>query len=179
MPTLDWLREQAERASCSFKDAVDSGTASLRNTTEHTLLQSGILGKEKRRLRQSYLPYLHEVGDLKRYVLLVVGSAVGVSNPPPESELWDWTVSECDRLRSRYNGSIDVYLDVYERYIATAWSGKTAAHNDLFDLDHFVYMRSGDNAQAFVTADQKLLDLAAPVLPNRILDLAAFRRAVA
>jgi hypothetical protein len=92
--------------------------------------------------------------------------------------VWDWAVSEYDRLRPKYNGSIDVYVDVYERYIALAWNGKNAGRNDLFDLDHLVYMRPGDNLQVFVTTDEKLRDLASPALPNRIVDLATFRRMI-
>jgi hypothetical protein len=179
MPTSDWLRREAERVSDNFRTGVAKGTALVREANEQSLLQSGTFGRETQKMRQGFIAYLHEVGDLKRYAFLAVASTVGVSTSPPASNLWNWAVSEYGRLRARYNGSIDVYLDVYARYIALAWNGRNAARNDLFDLDHLAYMRPDDNCQVFVTTDEKLRDLAIPALPNRIFDLAAFRRAIA
>lgn len=179
MPTPDWLREQAERVSDTFKAGVAEGAASMKQGTETFLDDSGIVDKDMRKLRRGYIPYLHHVGDLKRYVLLAVASAAGVSASPPDSGLWDWRVSEYERLRGMYDGSIDVYLDAYEKYIENAWNGECAGRNDSFDLDHLVYLRPCDNSQLFVTEDQKLHDLAARSLPDRILDLAGFRRAIA
>jgi hypothetical protein len=179
MPTPNWLREQAERVSDTFRAAVDEGVATMRRTTEAFLVESGIADKGMRKLRRGYIPYLHRVGDLKRYAFLAVASVVGVSASPPDSGLWDWLVSEYERVRGMYNGSIDVYLDAYEKYIENAWNGEGAGRNDSFDLDHLVYMRPCDNSQVFVTEDQKLRDLATRSLPDRILDLAGFRRAIA
>jgi hypothetical protein len=113
------------------------------------------------------------------YVLLAVASVAGVSGPQPRSGLWDWAVSEYERLKGLYDGSIDVYLDAYERYIEVAWAGGGAGRNDSFDLDHLVYLRPGDGSQIFVTEDQRLRELATRSLPNRILDLAGFREAIA
>jgi len=94
MPTPNWLREQAERVSDTFRAAVDEGVALLRRTTEDFLVESGIFDKDMRKLRRSYIPYLHRVGDLKRYAFLAVASAVGVSASPPDTGLWEWMVSE-------------------------------------------------------------------------------------
>jgi hypothetical protein len=176
MPTPNWLRSQAEKASAGFRVGVAEGAALMRETTERSLVEHGITGKDVGKLRQNWVAYLRQVGDLKRYVLLAVASVAGVCRPQPNSGLWDWAVAEYERLTSIYNGSIDVYLDAYEHYIEKTWSGENAGRNDSFDLDHLVYLRPRDNSQIFVTDDRRLQALAARSLPNRILDLPGFRR---
>ncbi len=179
MPTPNWLREQAERVSKTVRAGVAEGVALMKQRTEAFLVESGIVDKDMRKLRRGYIPYLHGCGDLKKYALLAVASAAGVSASPPDSGLWNWMVSEYERLRGMYDGSIDVYLDAYENYIENAWDGEDAGRNDSFDLDHLVYLRPCDSSQVFVTEDRKLHDLATRSLPDRILDLAGFRRAIA
>lgn len=181
IPTPDWLRTQAEQVSDSFRAGVTEGARLMRAVNEEFFVANRIVGGEKRRLHRGFMAYLYSVGDLKRYAFLAVASVVGIwsQSCPAGTKLYDWAVAEYQRLKSTYDGSIDVYLDVYARYFATlSWHGSSATLNDPFDLDQLVYMRPGDNSQAFVTTDRKLRDLASPVLPNRVLDLAMFRQAI-
>ena len=101
------------------------------------------------------------------------------SYPPSAERIYHRTVDSVLTVCLTKRGNPHVYLDAYEKYIENAWNGEGAGRNDSFDLDHLVYVRPCDNSQVFVTEDQKLRDLATRSLPNRILDLAGFRRAIA
>lgn len=181
LPTPAWLHMQKQRVAEGFRTAVAEGALLMRRVHEELLAASGIAGKDKKRLRRGFMPYLYSVGDLRRYALLAVASVVGMpwQDCPAGTKLYDWAIAEYERLQNTYDHSIDVYLDVYARYVTRAsWQGGDVGLNDSFDLDQFVYMRPSDNSQVFVTKDRRLRDLASPVLPGRVVDLATFRKAI-
>jgi hypothetical protein len=166
------LKAEADRVSNHFVEAVKTAVTNFKTVTKEGLTEfdlprdhAGFMG---------YVQLLDQSGDLTRYTLIALAKRAGLDTTLPPKGLYEATLQLENKLRSRYDGSLDVYIDAYIDFIVSKMDEGGSAHrNDSFDLDHLMYMRSADQDQKFVSTDKALVLRVNRVREGRAIDLQA------
>ncbi|MGH8064914.1 MAG: hypothetical protein ACRERE_06655 [Candidatus Entotheonellia bacterium] len=176
-PTLLRLRQEADRVSVDFKNAVSVGTAAHRSLTKGQLQANQLSGSGAN--YADYICYQREKGDWHRYTLITLSQETGfLDEAATEGEGLFERCLELERIvRTRYDRSLDMYIDGYVEYILRKQlSGGSAHRNDSFDLDHLFYLRPDEEMQKLVTGDDALHSYVAASHPSRVLHLTDVRK---
>jgi len=125
--------------------------------------------------RAEFESFSHEARGDKTYILVSLG-IIACTGVVPEivSKMTHEEVGRlAEKLRSRYNGSLDLVIDSWFEYVKEPRTFQRACKkmkNDVFDWKHILYLRVGDTNQFFITEDRDLLALVKKVAPDRVLD---------
>ena len=168
-----WLKAEADRVSDHFVEAVKTAVTDFKTVTKEGLAEfdlprdhAGFMG---------YVQHLNQSGDLTRLTLIALAERAGLDTSLPSTGLYEATLQLENKLRSRYDGSLDVYMDAYIDLIVSKMAEGGSAHrNDSFDLDHLMYLRSADREQKFVSTDKALVLRVNRVREGRAIDLQVF-----
>lgn len=159
MPSLSQLRRQSDAVSEGFSKSFDVGMKLVRAVTKSQLPRDKKKSpRAQKKLVRGFVPYLHNIGDLKMYVFLALAKEAEAWNGNlPSSELHKACTEIAQALRACYDGSLDLYIDVLASYWTEKWLDGGGPHrNDSFDLDHILYLRKEDAKQLLVTTDNSL-----------------------
>ena len=182
MPSLDWLRQQADAVSENFGKSFDIGMNLVQTVTKSQLPQDKKMSAQsQKKMVRGFVPYLHEAGNLRLYAFLSLAEIAGAWNGKlPNSGLYEACTKIEDLLKARYDGSLDIYIDAFASYWMEKWlDGGEPHRNDSFDLDHILYLRREDTDQILVTTDKTLINRCLQTAPGRAINISEFLTQIA
>lgn len=171
VPSLQFLKAERIRLRQGFPDALRAAFSHLRTVMPKATRSDEQATGDPFRI---YLAGAALSGDLDRFALLKLAELVGAwDGDLPATGLFQATLDAEEKIRERYDGSIELYVKAYACYFArTLLQGGDAKVNDSLDLDLFIYLRPGDPAQLLVTDDVKLQQLGEFIAPGRVVGTA-------